>query len=228
MTVSAAPSPLVLWYDEHLLAVSKPAGVPVQSGPENTPPLTDLLQNDWPELHLTHRLDTPTSGIVLLGRTAAAAAALNQTFASGQVRKTYLAILPKALEPASGTLVHYLRRNGQTMKSTIRNTPTKDFKQAITRYEMLAQSSQYHLAALYPETGRFHQLRAQMGFLQCAIKGDVKYGARRGNPDRSIGLHAWQVAFTHPVSGAAMQITAPLPVQDALWQFFDTQLHPQP
>ncbi len=221
---SNAQEPVVIWQDEHLLVVSKPAGVPTQPGPENTVSLAEMMQASWPGLQITHRLDTPTSGIVLMARTPAMAAALNQAFADGLVQKTYLAIVPQSLQPEKGTLTHYLRRNGQTMKSAVADAPKADFKKAVTQYEMLAHSNQYHLVALHPETGRFHQLRAQLGFIKNPIKGDVKYGARRGNPDRSIGLHAWQIRFKHPATGADLHLTAPLPQQDALWQFFATQL----
>lgn len=203
----------VLYRDAHLLAVNKPAGVPAQADRTGDPDVLQLLGD--PGLLLTHRIDRPVSGILLLACDATVQRALNEAFASGAVRKTYLAIVEGRLE-GEHVLEHWLAHDVKAHKARVVPAAHKGGFAVRLRLKPLSQGERYTLVEVRPEGGRFHQIRAQLSAFGHPIKGDVKYGARRGEPDRSIALFAQRVELAHPATGAPLRIEAPVPGQ-GLW-----------
>ncbi|MCQ2347905.1 MAG: RNA pseudouridine synthase [Paludibacteraceae bacterium] len=216
----------VLYEDNHIIAVSKTCNEIVQGDKTGDTPLSELVKayikqqyNKPGEVFLgvTHRLDRPTSGVVLFARTSKALARLNDMFKSHeQIRKTYWAIVERAPREAEGRLENMLVRNEKLNKSFVAKPGAKDAKQAILTYKTLARGDHYTLLEINLQTGRHHQIRCQLAAIGCPIKGDLKYGAKRSNPDGGICLHARQIAFVHPVSHEDICITAPVP-EDNLW-----------
>lgn len=206
----------VLFTDAHLIAVNKPGGLPVQADKTGDAHLLEKLATAFPHdpsLGLPHRLDRPVSGVVLVTRTAEALARMNALFAQQRVEKTYWAIVEGA-PPERGIWEHRLAHDPHRHKARTTDDPSVGI--ARVTFRTIARGERYSLIELVPEGGRFHQLRAQCAAAGFPIKGDVKYGARRGEKDRTIALHARTVAFAHPVSGEAVRIEAPVP-PGALW-----------
>ncbi len=201
----------ILFTDAHLLAVNKPGGLPVQEDKTGDDHLLAKLAKAFPHdrsLGLPHRLDRPVSGAMLLTRTPEALAGLNAMLAKRQVRKTYWAIVEGA-PPDNGQWEHRLIHDAHHHKARVSDDAAVDPARVVFR--TLARGDRYALIELVPEGGRFHQLRVQCAAAGFPIKGDVKYGARRGEKDRTIALHARALAFNHPVSNEAMAIEAPAP-----------------
>lgn len=225
----AAAVPEVIWEDNHLLIVNKPPGWLVQPDPSG-----DLSLEEWSARMLAqkankpkafigvpHRLDRPTSGIVVLAKTSKSLARLNQLFHDRAVKKTYWAVvegLPSALE---GRLEHRLLRDGKTNKSFVSQRP--EAQKAVLHYRVLHAGDNYSLVEIDLETGRHHQIRAQFCALGHPIKGDLKYGSKRSNPDGSIHLHARKIELAHPVGGLPLEATAPLPAE-SVWQALSKSL----
>ena len=217
----------VLYEDNHIIAVNKTCKEIVQGDKTGDVPLSEIVKayikdkyNKPGEVFLgvTHRLDRPTSGVVLFARTSKALARLNAMFQSHeQIRKTYWAIVQGAPKLPEARLENYLIRNEAQNKSYIAKPGAKDAKQAILTYKTLTVGEHYSLLEINLETGRHHQIRCQLAAIGCPIKGDLKYGAKRSNPDGGICLHARQIAFEHPVSHEQIVITAPTP-DDNLWK----------
>ncbi len=230
----------VLYEDNHIIAVNKTCNEIVQGDKTGDTPLSDMVKAYIKEkyhkpgevfLGVTHRLDRPTSGVVLFARTGKALSRLNEMFKSHeQIRKTYWAIVQSAPVPAEGRLENYLVRNEKQNKSYIArldgagNPIDKEAKKAVLSYRTIATGERYTLLEINLETGRHHQIRCQLAAIGCPIKGDLKYGAKRSNPDGGICLHARQVEFIHPVSHEPITITAPVP-DDALWLTLVNSLH---
>jgi len=215
----------VLYKNNQLIAFNKPAGLPVQddrTGDKSILQLASIYTKS--KVELIHRLDRPASGALLMAKNKKALAHLNEQFKQREVHKTYLAVVSNKPTEKEGRLVHYLLRDGRTNKSTEVPAGTPDSKKAELTYRLVAESDNYFLLEIELFTGRHHQIRAQLAAIDCPIKGDVKYGDRRRNPDRSIHLHAHTISFAHPVSGQTEKITAPLPTEDNLWAFFAEQL----
>lgn len=222
----------VLYEDNHIIAVNKTCNEIVQGDKTGDTPLSETVKayikqryNKPGEVFLgvTHRLDRPTSGVVLFARTSKALSRLNEMFKSHeQIRKTYWAIVEKAPAQAEGRLEHWLVRNEKMNKSFVAKAGAKDAKQAILSYRVAAQGDRYTLLEINLETGRHHQIRCQLAAIGCPIKGDLKYGARRSNPDGGISLHARRIEFVHPVSKQDICITAPVP-NDNLWHALEQQ-----
>lgn len=209
----------VLYSDPHLLCVWKPGGVPSQSDPTGDPSVIELLSQDtlWRSelpLGLPHRLDRPVSGALLLTRSQEALVALSALFAEGKVAKRYWAIV-EGRPPEKGTWENVLAHDARTHRSRVVRSGGGG-RPVRLEYARLAQGERYSLLELAPVGGFFHQLRAQCGAAGHPIKGDVKYGARRGEPDRTIALHARSVSFPHPIERIQLHIDAP-PPQGALW-----------
>ena len=207
----------LLYEDAHLLVVNKPGGLPAQPDKTGDPSLMDALRIQFPKdlsLELPHRLDRPVSGAILIARSQEMLAALNALFASRQVTKSYWAVVHGA-PPVSGVWEHRLQHDTHHNKTRV--TDSVDVEPAIVSYKKLAQGERYALIELVPQGGRFHQLRAQCGAAGSPIKGDVKYGARRGEADRTISLHARSLAFKHPITHARVDIIAP-PPDTPLWK----------
>lgn len=220
----------VLYEDNHIIAVSKTCNEIVQGDKTGDTPLSELVKVYIKEkynkpgevfLGVTHRIDRPTSGVVLFARTSKALARLNAMFADHQtIRKTYWAIVEnKNLKMAEARLENELVRNEKLNKSFVVSGKQgqKDAKHAVLSYKTLTTGDHYSLLEVNLETGRHHQIRCQLAAIGCPIKGDLKYGARRSNPDGGISLHAREIAFVHPVSKEQVCITAPVP-DDSVWR----------
>lgn len=217
----------VLYEDNHIIAVNKTCNEIVQGDKTGDTPLSETVKAYIKEkyhkpgevfLGVTHRLDRPTSGVVLFARTSKALARLNEMFKSHeQIKKTYWAIVQGAPKQSEARLENWLVKNESQNKSYITKPHAKDAKQAILNYKTLVRGENYTLLEVDLETGRHHQIRCQLAAIGCPIKGDLKYGAKRSNPDGGICLHARQIAFIHPVTKEPICITAPTP-EDSLWQ----------
>lgn len=206
--------PLVLHRDEHLLVLSKPAGMPVQPDATGDRSLLDVARERVPDACLVHRIDRPVSGAVLFACTAAALDPCHRMFREHAIAKTYWAIVHGALS-ASCTWEHRLLEDGRARKARVVEGPAG--RMVSTQVRPLTMGERYTLVELKPVQGLFHQLRAQCGASGHPIKGDVKYGARRGEKDRSIALHARSLTFVHPFTGSTACIEAP-PPEGLLWQ----------
>ena len=228
----------VLYEDNHIIAVSKTCHEIVQGDKTGDTPLSDTVKAYIKEkynkpgevfLGVTHRLDRPTTGVVLFARTSKALTRLNAMFQSHeQIRKTYWAIVSmdngnRIMDKGEVRLENYLWRNEKQNKSFVVKPGTKDAKRAVLTYKPIAQSDRYTLLEINLETGRHHQIRCQLAAIGLPIKGDLKYGAKRSNPDGGISLHARQIAFVHPVSKQEVIITAPVP-EDKLWKALEEQI----
>lgn len=231
----------VLYEDNHIIAVNKTCNEIVQGDKTGDTPLSETVKAYIKEkynkpgevfLGVTHRLDRPTSGVVLFARTSKALTRLNEMFKSHeQIRKTYWAIVQGTLKVPEARLENYLIRNEAQNKSYISTPPKpspqgrdKDAKLAVLTYKTLVKGDHYTLLEVNLETGRHHQIRCQLAAIGCPVKGDLKYGAKRSNPDGGICLHARQIEFIHPVSKQNICITAPVP-NDSLWQQFAALVH---
>lgn len=220
----------VLYEDNHIIAVSKTCHEIVQGDKTGDTPLSETVKAYIKEkyqkpgevfLGVTHRLDRPTTGVVLFARTSKALTRLNEMFKShDKIRKTYWAIVESEAVRRYGyeamRLENYLLRNEKQNKSFVVKPGTKEAKYAALSYKVVAQSERYTLLEINLETGRHHQIRCQLAAIGCPIKGDLKYGAKRSNPDGGISLHARKIEFVHPVSKLPIAITAPVP-NDTLW-----------
>ncbi|WKZ66400.1 MAG: RluA family pseudouridine synthase [Flavobacteriales bacterium] len=204
-------APVVLLEDAHLLAVSKPAGLPVQGDPTGDADLLTLLRRERkePALELAHRIDRPVSGVVLLARTPEANAAVHALFRERRMEKRYWAIVEGRIDASSVLLEHHLMHDERNRRTRIANQG--DGEPARTHVKLLAQGDRYALVECMPEGGAFHQIRAQLAAWGHPIMGDVKYGARRALKDRSIGLHARSLRFEHPFTGAEVRVEATAP-----------------
>ncbi len=224
----------VLYEDNHIIAVNKTCNEIVQGDKTGDTPLSETVKayikdkyNKPGEVFLgvTHRLDRPTSGVVLFARTSKALTRLNEMFKSHeQIKKTYWAIVQGAPKVPEARLENWLIRNEAQNKSYIAKPGAKEAKQAILSYKTLVKGEHYTLLEVNLETGRHHQIRCQLAAIGCPIKGDLKYGAKRSNPDGGICLHARKIEFIHPVKKENICITASVP-NDSLWQQFAALVH---
>jgi 23S rRNA pseudouridine1911/1915/1917 synthase len=220
-------SDLIIFQNHHFLVANKPVGMPVQSDPSGDMPLITLLEQYCKVTLLPiNRIDRPVSGLVLLAKTKAAAADLNVQFSERTATKHYLAATKTAPPEAAAELIHFIRKgNGETNTSKAYGEQKPNTERAVLQYETVGQTAAYTLLKIRLITGRHHQIRAQLAAIGCPIKGDVKYGARRANPDRAIHLHAWQITLTNPMTRDRMTFEAPLPTGDTLWAAFDAIIH---
>lgn len=210
----------VLYNNHHLVAFNKPNGIPVQPDQTEDASLLQLGSTYCKtHLHLIHRIDRPVSGVVLLAKRKDAMQALHEQFRERQVKKTYLAIVAKAPPEKEGELVHYLRKKKGKYQTEVLETAAADTVEARLNYSCIGESERYFLLQVNLQTGRYHQIRAQLAHIGCPIRGDAKYGFRRRNPDRSIDLHAWQLSFNHPRTNQAEHLVAPPPATP-LWEAF--------
>lgn len=221
----------ILHEDNHLIIINKRAGDIVQGDKTGDIPLSEIIKSYLKKkynkpgevfLGVVHRLDRPTTGIVVFAKTSKALARLNALFADkSSVEKTYWAITHNSPTPTEGTLTHWLTRNTEKNKSTAHKKEVKNSKKAILNYKLLKKLDNYNLIEIQLITGRHHQIRTQLSAEGCIIKGDLKYGAKRSNPDGSIHLHARSLSFIHPVKKEKISITAPLP-DEKLWNICKT------
>jgi len=219
----------VLYEDNHIIVVNKAPSEIVQGDKTGDKPLSEMVKEYLKERYnkpgnvfcgVTHRLDRPTSGVVVFARTSKALSRLNDMFRDGEVDKTYWAMVKNRPPKAEDTLIHYLIKNEQNNKSTAYDSEKPHTKKAVLHYRLIHASENYYLLEIALETGRHHQIRCQLAKIGCPIKGDLKYGAARSNPDGSISLHARSIAFIHPVSKDQIKVTAPVPAEK-LWTAFE-------
>lgn len=212
----------ILYGDADVIAVNKPASMPTQADETGDASLLQLLENQLnTPLFVVHRLDRPTSGIVVFAKNEQAAAILSSQFQQRKTAKTYYAIVEKKPEKEAAILVHFLIHNALKNKSFDAKEGILNAKRAELRYILRGSSDRYFLLEIDLLTGRHHQIRAQLAAIGCPIKGDVKYGARRSNADRSIHLHAAELTFQQPKTGEKITLKAAPPMEnDALWRFF--------
>ena len=217
----------ILYEDNHLIAVAKKAGDIVQGDKTGDVPLSDLVKAYLKEkyqkpgnvfLGVVHRLDRPVSGVVLFAKTSKALPRLNKMFAEHKaVKKTYLAIVANKPSQLQETLTHWLTRNEKQNTARAYDREVPNSKKAVLDYRLIAQSERYFMLEITLHTGRHHQIRCQLAKIGCPIKGDLKYGASRSNPDGSISLHSWRLSLEHPVSHVPLTIEAPVP-EERLWR----------
>lgn len=214
----------VLYEDNHLLAINKPAGVLVQGDETGDKPLVEdakaYIKRKYQKpgdvfLGVVHRLDRPVSGVVVFARTSKALSRMNELFRDRRTEKVYWAVVEKAPTQPSGTLVHWLLKDEKKNKTTVYRQETTGALRSELSYAHLASSGGMHLLEVRPLTGRSHQIRAQLSALGCPIQGDLKYGSGSPTGDGSIALHARQLSFLHPVKKESITIRAELP--DQLW-----------
>ncbi|MFT6796712.1 MAG: 23S rRNA pseudouridine1911/1915/1917 synthase [Maribacter sp.] len=215
----------VLFEDNHVIIVNKRPGDIVQGDKTGDIPLSEVVKEFIKEkynkpgnvyLGVVHRLDRPTSGIVLFAKTSKALPRLNKLFAEKEAKKTYWAIVKNIPEKTSDTLVHWLRRNTKQNKSYANKKEVPESKKAILEYRLLKKLDRYALLEIDLKTGRHHQIRSQLSSIGSPIKGDLKYGFDRSNPDGSIHLHARTLQFVHPVNKETIAVVAP-PPKDPIW-----------
>lgn len=221
----------ILYEDNHLLVVNKHAGDLVQPDPSGESALEDQIKSYLKErdakpgevfLGVVHRIDRPVSGAVLFAKTSKALVRLNEMIRRGEIGKTYWAITEQCPEQQEGTLIHHIVRDGKSNRSRAFDKPTRESKEARLEYTVLSRSDRYYLLEIRLLTGRHHQIRCQLSRIDCPIRGDLKYGAARSLPGGGISLHSRTLAFIHPVRKEPIHITAPVPGNDKLWQFFET------
>lgn len=220
----------VLYEDNHIIAINKKVSDIVQGDKTGDTPLSDFVKLYIKEKYnkpgnvfvgVTHRLDRPTSGVVLFARTSKALARLNEMFKQKQdIQKTYWAIVKNKPTNENGQLKNYLIKDIKKNKSFVCDKTKNGAKEAILDYKLISQSDKFNLLEIELHTGRHHQIRAQLSNIGSPIKGDLKYGFSRSNPNAGINLHARKIKFIHPVSKEKIEITAPVP-NDKLWKFFE-------
>ena len=216
----------VVYEDNHIIIVNKRSGEIVQGDKTGDKPLSDIVKEYIKEkynkpgnvfLGVVHRLDRPVSGLVVFAKTSKALSRLNDMFRTGDVHKTYWAITKRRDIAPEGTLTDWLTRNERQNKSYAHDHEVAGAKKAILKYKVRSVSDNYMLLEVTLLTGRHHQIRCQLAHMGCPIKGDLKYGAPRSNPDGSISLHSRRVEFVHPVSKEQICVEAEVPA-DRLWQ----------
>ncbi len=220
----------VIYEDNHLIIVNKRAGEIVQGDKSGDEPLLERVRQYIKETYakpgnvfcgLVHRLDRPVAGLVVFAKTSKGLSRMNELFRNGGVRKTYWAITRNCPEEHEGQLTHWITTVEKTNKSTAHKSPKANAKEARLSYKLIAQSNRYSLLEVNLETGRKHQIRVQLSAMGCPVRGDLKYGDKRSNPDGSISLMARKIEFIHPISGKEIRLTAPVPKNDTLWEAFD-------
>jgi 23S rRNA pseudouridine1911/1915/1917 synthase len=215
----------ILYEDNHIIIINKRAGDIIQGDKTGDKPLSEVVKSYIKDtynkpgnvyLGVVHRLDRPTTGLVIFAKTSKVLPRLNALFVSKDINKTYWAIVKNAPPKTEDTLTHWLKKNPKNNKSSSYIKEVKDSKKAILHYKLLMKLDNYFLVEVNLETGRHHQIRSQLSSIGCPIKGDLKYGFDRSNPDGSIHLHARHITFMHPVKKETIAIMAPLP-DDVIW-----------
>lgn len=219
----------VIYEDNHIIAINKACGEITQGDKTGDKTLPDMVKEWLKEKYnkpgnvfcgVIHRLDRPTSGVVLLAKTSKALSRMNELFRKDDVNKTYWAIVKNKPKQEAGTLRHYLLKNEKQNKSYAYDIEKPNSKLAILHYKVVAKSENYFLLEINLETGRHHQIRCQLATIGSPIKGDLKYGFARSNINGGISLHARRITFIHPISKQDIEIIAPTP-NDDIWKEFD-------
>lgn len=222
----------ILYEDNHFIAVNKCSSEIVQGDKTGDMPMGEYVKEFLKEKYakpgnvfcgVIHRIDRPVSGVVLFAKTSKGLSRMNEKFSTREVQKTYWAIVKNKPVNNEGELVHYLLKDEKKNKTKTFSKETRGAKLSKLSYKIIANSDHYFLLEIDPHTGRHHQIRAQLSAMGSPIKGDLKYGSERSNPDGSISLHARQLKFNHPVNESEIKITAPVP-DDPLWKAFDKMI----
>jgi 23S rRNA pseudouridine1911/1915/1917 synthase len=218
----------IIYEDNHLIAVNKTSSEIVQGDKTGDIPLSETIKQ-WLKdkyqkpgnvfIGVPHRLDRPVSGVTLFAKTSKSLGRMNEMFRQGEVKKTYWAIVANKPPQQEDELIHYLTRNEKQNKSYAYDKEKPDSKKAVLTYRLIAQSERYFLLEIDLKTGRHHQIRCQLAKIGCPIKGDLKYGFNRSNPNGGICLHARKVQFVHPVSMKEIEIIAPTP-EEKIWEIW--------
>ena len=225
-----------MFEDNHILVLNKRSSDISQGDKTGDESLPDKIQAYWKEKFqkpgkvycgVVHRLDRPTSGVIIFTKTSKALERMFIQFKAKTIRKTYWAVVESKPPKRKDTLIHYMTRKEKINKSFANDIELNGSKKAILHYNWVASSDNYHLLEINLETGRHHQIRSQLSKMGMIIKGDLKYGASRNNKDKSIHLHARQIVFMHPTTKEEMTVLAPVP-KDPLWQFFEKELMSKP
>jgi 23S rRNA pseudouridine1911/1915/1917 synthase len=215
----------VLFEDNHLIIVNKRSGDITQGDKTGDKPLSDVVKEYVKEkynkagnvfLGVVHRLDRPTSGVIIFARTSKALERLNKMLRDKTISKTYWAVVKEYPKKEKGTLINFLKKNPKNNKSSVYTKEIPDSKRAVLHYNILKKLDNYSLLEIDLETGRHHQIRAQLSFIGFPVKGDLKYGFNRSNKDGSIHLHARKITFMHPVSKEEISVIAPTP-KEVIW-----------
>jgi 23S rRNA pseudouridine1911/1915/1917 synthase len=218
----------ILYEDNHLIAVNKLPSEIVQGDKTGDMPLSEYVKAYLKEkynkpgnvfLGVVHRLDRPVSGVVVFAKTGKALSRMNTLIKERKIKKKYWAVVKNKPPENNGTLVHYMVRNERKNKSFVYEKPVENSKEAILSYRLMERSEKFYLLEVDLHTGRHHQIRAQLSAMGCPIKGDLKYGYQRSNPDASVSLHARSVSFIHPVKKENITVVAS-PPNDNLWNYF--------
>lgn len=216
----------IVYEDNHIIIVNKKPGEIVQGDKTGDRPISEMLKDWLKEKYakpgnvfcgVIHRLDRPVGGLVVFAKTGKGLARMNELFRNGEVKKTYWAITKNMPPKQEDTLTHYITTRERINKSYASTTPKEGAAKAVLKYRVIARGDRYSLLEINLLTGRKHQIRVQLSAIGCPVKGDLKYGAERSNPDGSISLLSHRIEFDHPVSKQHIDITAPLP-DDRLWQ----------
>ena len=222
----------ILYEDNHLIVVNKLPSEIVQGDKTGDIPLSENVKEYIRRKYnkpgnvftgVIHRLDRPVSGVVVFAKTGKALSRMNELIKKRKIKKTYWAIVKNKPKEKEATLTHFLLRNEKRNKSFVSNNNQENSKEAILTYRLLASSKDYHLLEVDLQTGRHHQIRAQLAAIGCPIKGDLKYGFSRSNKNASISLHARSVSFVHPVKKESLTIVAN-PPDEVLWRFFNDRM----
>ncbi len=222
----------VVYEDNHIIVVNKVPGEIVQGDKTGDTPLVETVKQYIKEKYakpgnvfcgVVHRLDRPVSGLVVFAKTSKALARMNEMFRKGEVKKTYWAVTAGMPEKPEARLEGYIKSVERNNKSYLYPTPVPDSKAAALSYRLIASGDNYNLLEVNLETGRKHQIRVQLASIGCPIKGDLKYGAKRSNPDGGISLMARRIQFIHPVSGKEIDLTAPVP-DEKLWHVLEAKI----
>ncbi len=217
----------ILFEDNHLIIVNKRSGEIVQGDKTGDEPMSEKVKRYIKQQYnkpgdvfigTPHRIDRPTSGIVIFAKTSKALMRLNKMFQDKEIQKTYWAIVKNPPKNKEGKLVHYLKKNEAKNKSFAQETMFQGAKMAELTYKVIFDFDNYYLLEILPKTGRHHQIRVQLSEMGSPIKGDLKYGFNRSNKDASISLHARKISFLHPVRKEQMEVVAPVPSDDPLWK----------
>lgn len=227
MAQSTSQNLQIIYEDNHVIVVNKRSGDIVQGDKTGDEPLSEVVKKyiatkyNKPGavfLGVVHRLDRPTSGIIVFARTSKALSRLNKAFAERQTQKTYWALVKNIPKNTTGTLTHYLKRNNKQNKSYAFIKEVPESKKAILDFKLIKKLKTFNLLEVKLHTGRHHQIRSQLTAIGSPIKGDLKYGALRSNPNGSISLHARKLSFIHPVQKETMTFIAPVPEGDPVWE----------
>ncbi|NJN78751.1 MAG: RNA pseudouridine synthase [Saprospiraceae bacterium] len=209
----------ILHEDANCIIVNKPASIPTQPDKTNDASALDIVTKHLKrQVFVVNRLDRPASGVLVFAKSSNSAGKFSALFQSDKIDKKYWVIVKNKPKENSGTLEHYLKKGSKSNKSLVFEDDKKGGKKAVLKYEVLKSLDNYHLLEIQLKTGRFHQIRSQLAAIGSPIKGDVKYGARRSNSDRSIHLHARNISFIQPFNNQEINVEAAPPSDDSIWQ----------